>query len=446
MSAVKLVNEQGYTTPAAAKSLGVDPNCVRGWVAKLSAESGVAPTGEGALMAEVRQLLRKDNARLRMRREIFKSGSVFRRGAGVIFAFVEGHLADAYPVVVSCDVLGVNRSGYYAWLGRPASARSVRRGGLAAAIARVHEQNRGVYGSPRVHQAPLAEGESACENTVVDVMREREIRAKTKRPFTPRTTDAAHEQPAARNGLDRQFDAALPDTKWVVDITHIPTGEGWLNLAGVMNLFSRKTVGWSMAGHMETSLVSDALRMAIAGRSPGAGLVHHIDRGSRYASENYLHLLRAHGMEVSMSGVGQCWDNAAMESFWSTLTSELVHHERYEVREQARASTFGQVEVLRQPRAVRGEPELVHPPRPPLVGKPTAESTADVIESFTAPLIAFPVSSQAPRPGTRASPRYTSLAPFFRYLRTSLPRPRAGPGSSRWTTTSTARGASSDCT
>ena len=261
------------------------------------------------------------------------------------FAFIKEHVA-AYPVEVACDALGVSRSGYYAWLDRPESARAKRREELAAAIARVHGENRGVYGSPRVHQALLAEGESACVNTVADIMQEQEIRAKTKRKFVPRTTDSRHEQPVVGNVLDRQFDAERPNEKWVVDITYIPTGEGWLYLAGVMDLCSRKIVGWSMADHMEATLVSDALRMAIAGRSPGEGLLHHSDRGSQYASDDYMHLLQTHGVEVSMSGVGQCWDNAAMESFWATLKTELVHHERYATRDQARASIFEYMEVF----------------------------------------------------------------------------------------------------
>jgi transposase InsO family protein len=240
----------------------------------------------------------------------------------------------------------VSRSGYYAWLGRPGSARSARREELAAAIARVHRANRGVYGSPRVHQALLNEGEQACVNTVADIMKEREIRAKTKKAFVPRTTDARHGRPAVGNVLDREFDAELPNQKWAVDITYIATDEGWLYMAGVIDLCSRKLVGWSMADHMEAGLVSDALRMAIAGRSPGAGLLHHSDRGSQYASDDYVHLLRTHGMAVSMSGVGQCWDNAAMESFWATLKTELVHHEAYATREQARASIFEYVEVF----------------------------------------------------------------------------------------------------
>jgi transposase InsO family protein len=263
----------------------------------------------------------------------------------VKFAFIEEHLG-AFPVDVSCQVLEVSRSGYYARLDRPVSARLRRREELAVKIGRIHEQNRKVYGSPRVYRALKVQGESVCENTVADIMKERQIRAKRKRKFVPRTTDSRHRQPIADNVLGRQFYAPLPDQKWAADITYIPTSQGWLYLAAVIDLCSRKIVGWSMAEHMETSLVSDALKMAIARRRPGEGLLHHSDRGVQYACDDYVHLLQSHDMRISMSGKGDCWDNAAMESFWATLKTELVNHERYATREQARASIFEYIEVF----------------------------------------------------------------------------------------------------
>ncbi len=262
------------------------------------------------------------------------------------FAFIEEHLSAQFPVGAACDVLEVSRSGYYAWRDRPASARDRRLEELAAKVKAVHEENRGVYGSPRVFRALKARGEHACENTVAKVMRQQEIRARCKRKFVPRTTDSSHTSPVAENVLGRRFAAELPDRKWAVDITYVPTGEGWLYLAGVIDLCSRKVVGWSMADHMRTDLVSDALSMALARRQPGEGLLHHSDRGSQYASEDYRHLLQSHGIECSMSGKGNCWDNAVMESFWGTLKTELVHQTRYETREQARASIFEYIEVF----------------------------------------------------------------------------------------------------
>ena len=213
-------------------------------------------------------------------------------------------------------------------------------------IRRVHEGNLRVYGSPRIYQALKSQGESVCENTVARIMQQRQIRAKTKRKFVPRTTDSQHDQPVAKNLLDREFKAHLPNQKWVADITYIPTDEGWLYLAGVMDLCSRKIVGWSMREHMQSELVGEALTMALVHRRPKAGLLHHSDRGVQYASEEYCHLLTLHGIRSSMSGKGDCWDNACAESFWSTLKTELVHHEHYTTREQARQSIFEYIEVF----------------------------------------------------------------------------------------------------
>jgi transposase InsO family protein len=264
----------------------------------------------------------------------------------VKFSFIETHLG-VFPVEAACDTLAVSRSGYYAWLERPdSSARATRRRDLAEKIKAIHEANRCVYGSPRVFQALKADGEAVCENTVAAVMREHEIRARTKRKFVPRTTDSSHGRPVAANVLGRQFEATRPDRKWVVDITYVPTDEGWLYLAGVLDLCSRKLVGWSMADHMRAELTGDALSMAVARRCPDAGLLHHSDRGVQYACDDYQHLLRSHGMEVSMSGKGDCWDNAVMESFWATLKNELVNHERYATREQARRSIFEYIEIF----------------------------------------------------------------------------------------------------
>ncbi len=261
------------------------------------------------------------------------------------FAFIKDHLT-GFPVDISCQVLEVSRSGYYDWIERPQSARDKRREELAAKIKTAAAEGRGVYGSPRIFKALIANGESVCENTVAKVMKTTGIRAKTKKKFVPTTTNSKHSNLVAGNVLDRQFTAELPNQKWAVDITYIPTDQGWMYLAGVIDLCSRMIVGWSMADHMQTDLVSDALQMAIARRSPEKGLLHHSDRGVQYASDDYLHLLQSHNMLPSMSGKGECWDNAAMESFWSTLKTELVHHQHYTTHDQARASIFEYIEVF----------------------------------------------------------------------------------------------------
>ena len=261
------------------------------------------------------------------------------------FAFVKAHRV-CWPAGLICRVLKVSRSGFYAWLRREPSARQRRREHLVQKIKVVHQQNRGLYGSPRVHRALLIDGQTVSRNTVAKLMRQERIRAKTKRRFVPRTTDSRHHQPVARNLLDRNFAAPGPNRKWVADITYVPTEEGWLYLAAVLDLFSRKIVGWAMADHLQTDLVSDALHMALAQRQPGDGLLHHSDRGVQYASDDYQQLLTAHGITVSMSGKGDCWDNAVMESFWATLKTEWVHQQQFQSRQQAKASIFEYIEVF----------------------------------------------------------------------------------------------------
>ena len=261
------------------------------------------------------------------------------------FAFIEEHLTD-YPLTVVCRMLEISCSGYYAWQKRPVSLRQQRHELLTARIAVVYQENRQVYGSPRISRALNANGPEVCRHTVAKIMREQNIRAKTKKKFVPQTTDSQHDYPVEKNRLDRQFDAPLPNRKWVADITYIPTDEGWLYLAGVLDLCSRKIVGWSMADHMEASLPGEALAMAIVQCCPKAGLLHHSDRGVQYASDHYRKLLDQADMEVSMSRKGDCWDNAVMESFWSTLKTELVSHQHYATRDQAKASIFGYIEVF----------------------------------------------------------------------------------------------------
>lgn len=261
------------------------------------------------------------------------------------FAFIRDHLQE-YPVTLCCRVLQVSRSGYHAWCKRPPSIRQYRHEALAERIWQVHQTNRGVYGSPRVYQVLQAAGERVCENTVAKIMREQGLQAKSKHRFVPRTTDSGHGKPVAPNVLDRQFTADAPNRRWVADITYIPTREGWLYLAGVLDLYSRKVVGWSMADHLGWELVADALDMGLWRRQPRKGLLHHSDRGVQYACDDYQGLLERHGITVSMSGVGNCYDNAAMESFWATLKTELVHHEQYATRDDARRSIFEYIEVF----------------------------------------------------------------------------------------------------
>jgi putative transposase len=266
----------------------------------------------------------------------------------VIFSFIEEH-KEVWPVTLMCDALGVSPQGFYAWRCRPLSTQQRRRDALLVEIRAAHAEVKQRYGSPRITKELQANGIDCCVNTVAKLMRDNDIRAKTVRKFR-HTTDSNHPLPVADNVLDRQFDASGPNEKWVADITYIPTREGWLYLAAVEDLYSRMVVGWSMADHMESRLVVDALEMAVHRRLPEEGLLAHSDRGSQYASDHYQRLLGKHGIECSMSDKGQCWDNAPMESFFATLKKELVHHEDYASRAQARASIVEYIEVFYNPK------------------------------------------------------------------------------------------------
>jgi len=262
----------------------------------------------------------------------------------VTFSFIEQH-RDTWPVTVMCDTLGVSPQGFYAWRCRPASDRQRRRDAILVEIRAVHAEVKQRYGSPRIHAELSARGIDCCVNTVAKLMRGNDIHAKTARKFKS-TTDSIHPLPVADNHLAREFDPAEPDRAWAADITYIPTGEGWLYLAVVEDLFNRMIVGWSMADHMESRLVVDALDMAVARRRPGSRLIAHSDRGSQYASAHYQEVLAAAGIVCSMSEVGQCWDNAPVESFFGRLKCELAPDRMFATRDQARAALFEYLEVF----------------------------------------------------------------------------------------------------
>ena len=259
------------------------------------------------------------------------------------FRFIEDH-RDTWPVRLMCDALEVSRSGYYAWRGRPESPRAAANRALLAAIRRVHARHRGRYGAPRIHAALRAEGRFVSRSRVERLMRRHGIRAITQRRFRVVTTDSSHSLPVADNLLDQTFLATRPNEIWLADITYIPTDEGWLYLATVLDLFSRKVVGWAMRDHMRQELTTTALTMAIQRQRPGPGLIHHSDRGSQYAAGGYRQVLDAANIVQSMSRKGNCWDNAPMESFFHTLKAELVHHAAYATREAAKRDLFAYIE------------------------------------------------------------------------------------------------------
>jgi transposase InsO family protein len=260
------------------------------------------------------------------------------------FRFIAENTGE-WPVAWMCQALEVSESGYYAWASRSPSLAEQRRQQLLVAIREIHAEFKGRYGSPRMTVELNDRGHPCTQNTVAQLMSENGIRARTVKRFV-RTTDSRHSFPVADNLLDRGFQPAGPNQAWCADITYIPTADGWLYLAVVEDLFSRMVVGWSMDEAMTSRLVVDALDMALKRRLPEEGLLAHSDRGSQYASEHYQQLLSRHGVECSMSRVAQCWDNAPVESFFATLKKELVHHEQYDSREQAKASIFEYVECF----------------------------------------------------------------------------------------------------
>lgn len=260
------------------------------------------------------------------------------------FRFIHQHL-DHWPVRWLCHALDVSTAGYYAWRERPASARQQQHDTLLVHIRAIHAEAKARYGSPRIHAELAARGHHCSVNTVARLMRDHEIRAKTARKFRA-TTDSNHDWPVADNLLDRHFDPAAPNEAWVTDITYIPTREGWLYLAAVEDLYSRKVVGWSMANHLESRLVVEALALAVERRWPDDGLLAHSDRGSQYASDHYQTLLASHGITCSMSRRADCWDNAPMESFFASLKKELVHGADFVTRAQARTAIVEYIEVF----------------------------------------------------------------------------------------------------
>src|SRR5215475_13037397 len=247
------------------------------------------------------------------------------------FCFIEDRCAD-YPVRIMCDVLGVSPAGYYAWRSRPESQRAIANRELVEDIKQVHRDTNGRYGSPRIHAELRAQGRGASRGRIERLMRRHGIRANMAKPRRVRTTDSRHDFPIAPNQI------------WLADITYVETDQGWLYLATLMDLYSRKIVGWAMADHLRAELPMAALAMAIATQRPGAGLIHHSDRGVQYASAEYRKMMQSAGFRASMSRKADCYDNAPMESFFHTLKTELVQHQHYATREEARRDIFVYIE------------------------------------------------------------------------------------------------------
>ena len=260
------------------------------------------------------------------------------------YAWIEEHSKE-FQISIMCKVLKVDKSSYYHWIKAGCIVKKVD-AKLNELIEIIFVQGRQNYGTRRIKdKLEQRYGLIVSRRRIGSIMKDLGLVAKTKKRYKINTTNSNHNLPIAPNLLERDFYAAFPDEKWVGDITYIPTNEGWLYLATVIDLYSRRVIGWSMDDNMQTSLVNDALNMALISRKPPKGLIWHTDRGSQYASYSHRDLLELHGIEQSMSRKGNCWDNAVAESFFHTLKTELVYHKVYETRAQANQSIFEWIEV-----------------------------------------------------------------------------------------------------
>jgi transposase InsO family protein len=261
----------------------------------------------------------------------------------VRYRFVRDH-ASRYPVTILCHVLQVPRSGYYAWRRGPESRRAQEDHRLLDHIQTAYRASKQTYGSPRIHAQLRQQGERCGKHRIARLMRQQGLVAKQRRKYCA-TTNSQHQLPVAENLLARQFTPTTLNQVWVSDITYVPTGEGWLYVATVMDLGSRRIVGWAMSERVDRTLACDALATALRQRRPAPGLIHHSDRGSQYASADYQALLLQHGLLPSMSRKGNCWDNAPMESFFHSLKVEWLHELTFRTRAEARQAVFTFIEV-----------------------------------------------------------------------------------------------------
>ncbi len=250
-----------------------------------------------------------------------------------------------YPIRLMCRALAVSPAGYYAWRARPESARGVANRALMTDIRVIHQESRQTYGSPSIWQALVRRGQRVGEHRVARLMRQDGIRAKTVKKWRA-TTQSTHRFPVAANRLNRQFTVAQPNRVWAGDLTYVWTAEGWLYLAVILDLYSRAVIGWAMGPRLTGELAQHALTMALQHRPPTTGLLHHADRGSQSAAIRYQQVLATHGIAVSMSRRGNCWDNACVESFFGTLKRELIYHRQYRTREDATREIFEYIEVF----------------------------------------------------------------------------------------------------
>ncbi|MFN7322276.1 MAG: IS3 family transposase [Methylobacterium sp.] len=344
VEAVRLIRERGVSVAQAARDLDVHENVLRKWVKELAADPGQAFPGHGQMKPEQLEIekLRREVAKLKAERDIPKKGrSLLREGRDMRFAFIAKHRG-IWPVAWLCEALDVSRSGFHAWFIRAPSKRSRNDEEIGAKVRESFIGSARTYGARRVWRDVLAEGIDCGLHRIERLMKAQALRARPRRRGLPK--DDGQRSMIAPNTLDREFHAERPNQRWIADFTYIWTAEGWLYVAAVIDLFSRRVVGWSMKAEMTAQLVTEALIMAIWRRGKPDALLHHSDQGSQYASEQFQKLMADNGVQCSMSRSGNVWDNAAMESFFSSLKIERIRGKVYRTRDEARADVFDYIE------------------------------------------------------------------------------------------------------
>jgi putative transposase len=343
--AVRLTETTDKTVKQIAADLGISRGVLTRWRRAIQGpvEVAVAFPGKGhqAPVDEELRRLQRENDVLRMERDVLKKAmAIFTHDV----RWNTGH-AQQFPIGLMCRVLEVAVSGYYAWKTRTPGPRQQEDERLCGLITQTFHDGRSVYGSPRVHAKMQQQGVRCGRKRVARLMQRLQLSAQAH-TRKPRTTSRAQEHPVAPNRLNREFTATAPNQKWVGDITVVNTLDGWLYLAAVVDLYSRACVGWAMGRHPDARLAASALGMALEGRHPQRGLLHHTDRGSTYTSDAYQAIVATSGMMGSMSRTGNCWDNAVMESFFGTLKTECTDRLLFPSRSQAQTAIFEYVEVF----------------------------------------------------------------------------------------------------
>nr|WP_186098464.1 IS3 family transposase [Burkholderia gladioli] len=350
VEAIRLAETAGQHE--AARRLGVPVATLGNWSRRSrSSEGGIETSGRDVSAARVTRPigeLEAENSRLELASAkldieiLFKSDGVLREGGAVKYAWIDDH-RDQYSITRLCQILGVSRSGYCQWRVRSPSARAQANAALDVEVAAIHRKHRGTYGRSRIVRQLQAQGRAASEERVRRSLRRQDLRPVYRRAYRV-TTDSAHSLPVAPNLLDRRFNGWQPDRAWVSDITFVRTGEGWLYFAVILDLASRRVVGWSMSERIDAELVCRALRSACWQRKPAPGLLLHSDRGAQYASRAYQKLAAGFKATISMSRRANAWDNAPMESFFKTLKVERIYEVHYETRAQARLDIVDWIE------------------------------------------------------------------------------------------------------